>query len=120
MMTGMVATQPEKLWDVDLDHLRSQITAETVGIIVTNPSNPCGSVYTADHLKAIIKGDYTLRPCPLATAQPTASCAEHVSLPSVAEEAHVPIIADEVYAHMVFSNATFHALAPLADSVSVA
>ena len=56
MMTGMVATQPEKLWDVDLDHLRSQITAETVGIIVTNPSNPCGSVYTADHLKAIIKG----------------------------------------------------------------
>ncbi len=43
-------------------------------LIINNPSNPCGSVYSKDHLLDII---------------------------SIAEKHKVPIIADEIYADMV-------------------
>lgn len=46
----------------------------TAAIIVNNPSNPCGSVYSRDHLLDIL---------------------------DVAAKYHVPIISDEVYEHMV-------------------
>ncbi|XP_031550966.1 tyrosine aminotransferase-like [Actinia tenebrosa] len=46
---------PEKSWEVDLDHLESVIDSKTRAIIVNNPSNPCGSVYTREHLEAILE-----------------------------------------------------------------
>ena len=48
--------QPEKSWEVDIDHLESQIDEKTRAIMINNPSNPCGSVYTKEHLEAIIEG----------------------------------------------------------------
>lgn len=83
---------PEKGWDVDLEHLESLIDESVKCIIVTNPSNPCGSVYTKEHLTAICK---------------------------IAERHRLPIIADEIYAYSVFSGETFHPLASCTKVVPI-
>ena len=57
-----------------MEDLERQIDDNTAAIIVNNPSNPCGSVYSRQHLLDIL---------------------------AVAEKKQVPIIADEVYAEMV-------------------
>lgn len=68
--------QPEHDWEVDLEQLESQIDEQTAAIIVTNPSNPCGSVYGRRHLNDILQ---------------------------VAARNYVPIIADEIYDYFVSS-----------------
>jgi tyrosine aminotransferase len=55
--------QPEKSWEVDLDHMESLIDAKTRAIVVNNPSNPCGSVYTKEHLEGILDGQYSTGLC---------------------------------------------------------
>ena len=62
--------QPENSWQVDLEDLESQIDEQTVSIVINNPSNPCGSSFTAEHIQEIL---------------------------AVADEFKIPIIADEVY-----------------------
>lgn len=64
----------------------------TVAVIVNNPSNPCGSVYSLDHLKRMT---------------------------DVAAEARVPIIADEIYENMVFPGHRFFPIASVTDDVPV-
>ena len=66
---------PEKGWEVDLSGVRSLVTPKTKAILVNNPSNPCGSNFSEEHLHDIV---------------------------SVAEELKVPIISDEIYAGMTF------------------
>eukprot|EP00998_Keelungia_sp_KM082_P002215 NODE_1268_length_1402_cov_139.558431_g1257_i0.p1 GENE.NODE_1268_length_1402_cov_139.558431_g1257_i0~~NODE_1268_length_1402_cov_139.558431_g1257_i0.p1 ORF type:complete len:429 (+),score=105.19 NODE_1268_length_1402_cov_139.558431_g1257_i0:64-1287(+) len=66
---------PERQWEADLDHMASLIDGSVRAILVNNPSNPCGSVYSADHLRGIL---------------------------GVAERARLPVIADEIYANMSF------------------
>ena len=51
-----IILQPEKSWEVDLQHLESLIDERTSCLIVTNPSNPCGSVFNKEHLQKILKG----------------------------------------------------------------
>jgi len=70
---------PEKGWEADLSHMESLIDGKTRAILVNNPSNPCGSVYSREHLQAIV---------------------------DLAERYHLPIIADEIYADMVFDEKT--------------
>lgn len=72
--------------------MRSQIDDKTRAMIVNNPSNPCGSVYTADHLRDIL---------------------------DIASEFRVPIIADEIYEHFVFPGNEFHSMASLSDDVPI-
>jgi len=76
----MYDLRPEKQWEVDLDHLRSQIDERTKAILINNPSNPCGSVYSREHLSDICKLAYEYR---------------------------LPVIADEIYADMVFEGEEF-------------
>ncbi|KAG1453492.1 hypothetical protein G6F56_007561 [Rhizopus delemar] len=83
---------PEKNWEADLEHLESLIDEKTSAILVNNPSNPCGSVYSREHLEAILK---------------------------VAEKHHVPIIADEIYCDLVFKGNAFYPMASLTDSVPI-
>lgn len=52
----VIDLQPEKSWEVDLPHLESLIDERTSCLIVTNPSNPCGSVFTKEHIQKILKG----------------------------------------------------------------
>lgn len=84
--------QPERDWEADLVHMSSLIDENTAAIIVNNPSNPCGSVYTKEHLQEIL---------------------------AVAEKHHVPIIADEIYADLVFSGRKFYPIASLTDRVPI-
>ncbi|GMF41199.1 unnamed protein product [Phytophthora fragariaefolia] len=42
----MVPIQPESNWEIDLKHMQSLVDDNTKAILVNNPSNPCGSVYS--------------------------------------------------------------------------
>ncbi|KAI8899183.1 pyridoxal phosphate-dependent transferase [Globomyces pollinis-pini] len=83
---------PEKQWEADLDHLESLIDKNTACILINNPSNPCGSVYSKEHLKGIL---------------------------DIAERHRLPIISDEIYADMVFTGESFHPLATLTNTVPI-
>jgi hypothetical protein len=84
--------QPDRQWEVDLAQLESVIDTRTAAIIVNNPSNPCGSVFSREHLSAIIE---------------------------IAEQNRVPIIADEIYEHFVFQGHSFEPLASLSKNVPI-
>ncbi len=61
---------PERSWEADLESLESAIDDTTAAIVVVNPSNPCGSVYSREHLLDIV---------------------------ALAHKHRLPIIADEIY-----------------------
>ncbi|KAL0490306.1 tyrosine aminotransferase [Acrasis kona] len=82
----------EQDWQVDLQQLESQMDNRTKAILVNNPSNPCGSVWSQEHMKQII---------------------------SIARNHCVPIIADEIYANMVFGGAKFTYFAEISDDVPI-
>lgn len=83
---------PERQWEIDLDHFEQLIDANTAAVIITNPSNPCGSVFQKNHLLDVI---------------------------AVCEKYRVPIIADEIYEHMVFPDIEFHSVSSLSKNVPV-
>ncbi len=62
---------------MDLDNLDEQLKGGVAALVVNNPNNPCGSVYSKSHLLDIL---------------------------ALAEKHRVPIISDEVYAYMVICN----------------
>lgn len=84
--------RPELGWKIDLDDLESQIDENTAAIVINNPSNPCGSVFSRDHTLDIL---------------------------DVAARYYIPIIADEIYEYMVFPGRTFHSLASLSREVPI-
>jgi len=78
-------------WEVDVEKLASLADDKTCGILINNPSNPCGAVYSAAHLAEVMKA---------------------------AEELRLPVIADEVYHSMSF-DAPFVACATAGPNVPV-
>ncbi|XP_028037349.1 tyrosine aminotransferase [Bombyx mandarina] len=82
----------DQQWRVDLDDLENQIDDDTAAIIVINPSNPCGSVYSREHLQDILE---------------------------VASRNRLPIIADEIYEHFVFSDHEFISMSALSKDVPI-
>ncbi|KAL4234597.1 hypothetical protein ACF0H5_006238 [Mactra antiquata] len=83
---------PEKSWEIDLDHLEGLIDDKTAAVLVNNPSNPCGSVYSKQHLQDILK---------------------------ICDTWKLPVIADEIYEHFVFSGFDYHPMASLTDTVPI-
>lgn len=83
---------PENNWEINLFDLEKKIDYNTAAIVVNNPSNPCGSVYSASHLKNILK---------------------------IARKHRVPIIADEIYEQLVFPGNKFVSLAALSKDVPI-
>jgi tyrosine aminotransferase len=84
--------QADRGWEVDLADLERQIDSETAALIVNNPSNPCGSSYSQQHLLDIL---------------------------AIAERHRLPIIADEIYAWMTFPGSEFHMLSSLSRTVPI-
>jgi alanine-synthesizing transaminase len=79
-----------KGWMPDLSDIRSKITSRTKGIVVINPNNPTGALYSDELLKAIVQ---------------------------IAREHGLVIFADEVYDKVLYDGARHTAIASLADDV---
>lgn len=82
----------DRNWEIDLNHLESLIDPQTRAILINNPSNPCGSVFSKQHLLDIL---------------------------NIAQKHHIPIISDEIYEGMAFEDAQFHQIASLSTHVPV-
>jgi tyrosine aminotransferase len=63
---------------------------EIRGILINNPSNPTGAVYSWEHLRRIVE---------------------------LAERHRLPIISDEIYGDLTFGNRAFHPMADVAASM---
>lgn len=83
---------PKNGWNAELDHMRSLIDDKTAAILINNPSNPCGSVFTKEHLLDIL---------------------------NIAETFKLPIIADEIYAFMTFKGVEFVPIDSLSKNVPI-
>ncbi|KAK8627239.1 hypothetical protein V6N13_134858 [Hibiscus sabdariffa] len=44
---------PEKGWEVDLDAVETLANANTVAMVIINPGNPCGNVFSYEHLNKV-------------------------------------------------------------------
>ncbi|XP_072080480.1 probable aminotransferase TAT2 isoform X3 [Arachis hypogaea] len=45
----------EKGWEVDLDSVKALADHNTVALVVINPGNPCGNVYSYNHLEKVVE-----------------------------------------------------------------
>ena len=77
-------------WMPDLADMRSKITPNTRAIVVINPNNPTGALYSDEMLREIIQ---------------------------IAREHQLIIFADEIYDKMLYDGATHTSMASLADDV---
>lgn len=79
-------------WQMNLSCLEQLVDGRTRALVVNNPSNPCGSVWSTAHMEDILR---------------------------VAAELRLPILSDEVYADMVFSSSRFAPFGMLSLDVPV-
>jgi len=81
----------EEGWQPDVDNIRSRISNRTKGIVLINPNNPTGALYSRKVIQEIV---------------------------DVAGEYKVPIISDEIYDDMVFDDRQY-ATSTIAKDVPV-
>ncbi len=79
-------------WQPDLDDLASKITSRTKGIVVINPNNPTGAVYSNDTLLRIIE---------------------------LARVNNLIVFADEIYDRIVYDDAVHYPMGSLADDILI-
>ena len=77
-------------WEPDLDDLRSKITSRTRGIVVINPNNPTGAVYSPETLRELV---------------------------DIARQHGLILFADEIYDRILFDGAVHTPLASLAPDL---
>ena len=77
-------------WMPDLDDMRAKISPRTKGIVVINPNNPTGALYSDELLKGIV---------------------------AIAREHGLVLLADEVYDKVLYDDVRHTAMASLSDDV---
>jgi len=77
-------------WNPDINDIRSKVTDKTRAIVVINPNNPTGALYSDEILKEIIQ---------------------------VAREHDLIVFADEIYDKMLYDGGTHTSMASLAEDV---
>ena len=77
-------------WNPDIDDIKKKITPNTKGIVVINPNNPTGALYSDEILKEIVE---------------------------IARQNNLILFADEIYDRLVMDGLTHIALASLAPDV---
>lgn len=80
-------------WYPDLDDIKSKITPQTRGIVLINPNNPTGAVYSRDFLLEVVE---------------------------IARQHGLIIFADEIYDKVLYDGAIHTSIATLADDVLMA
>lgn len=80
----------ESDWYPDLDDIKRKITPQTKGIVLINPNNPTGAVYSRDFLLEIVE---------------------------IARQHKLIIFADEIYDKVLYDGATHTSIATLSDDV---
>ncbi|KAL6330382.1 hypothetical protein AAG906_040311 [Vitis piasezkii] len=71
---------PEQGWEVDLEAVKALADENTVAMVIVNPGNPSGSVFTYEHLKKVAE---------------------------TARNLGIMVISDEVYGHLAFGSKPF-------------
>ncbi|ESQ46504.1 hypothetical protein EUTSA_v10000170mg [Eutrema salsugineum] len=71
---------PERDFEIDLNGLEAAANENTVAMVLINPNNPCGNVYTYDHLNKVAE---------------------------IARKLGIMVISDEVYDQVVFGDRPF-------------
>jgi tyrosine/nicotianamine family aminotransferase len=84
-------TLEEDGWQPDLDDLQAKVTAKTRAIVVINPNNPCGALYSEKTIKGII---------------------------DLAGEHDLPLVSDEIYDRIVYEG-RFVSASRIAEDVPV-
>ena len=82
----------EDNWHPDIEDIKSKITSKTKGIVVINPNNPTGALYSDEVLLQIIE---------------------------VAKEHDLIIMADEIYDRILYDDMTHTPMSTLTDDVLV-
>ena len=77
-------------WNPDIDDIKKKITPKTKGIVIINPNNPTGALYSDEILKEIVE---------------------------IARQNDLILFADEIYDRLVMDGLTHTALASLAPDV---
>lgn len=80
----------EDEWQPDLDDIRAKVTPRTKAIVVINPNNPTGAVYSRDVLQGIVE---------------------------IAREHELLLLSDEIYDRILFDDAVHIPLATLAPDL---
>ncbi|HGO5291595.1 TPA: pyridoxal phosphate-dependent aminotransferase [Photobacterium damselae subsp. damselae] len=80
----------ESDWYPDLDDIKKKITPQTKGIVLINPNNPTGAVYSRDFLLEVVE---------------------------IARQHNLIIFADEIYDKILYGGAQHTSIAPLAEDV---
>ncbi|CAN6221305.1 unnamed protein product [Urochloa humidicola] len=83
---------PERGWEVDLEAVEALADENTVAIVIINPNNPCGSVYTYEHLSKIA---------------------------GTANKLGMLVIVDEVYGHLVYGGTPFVPMGVFGETVPI-
>jgi tyrosine aminotransferase len=83
--------KPDQGWEIDFDDLESKFDGNSKLLVIINPSNPCGSVYSKEHLLDILKWASSHKIC---------------------------ILADEIYHGMTYGK-PHHPLGELTDDVPI-
>jgi alanine-synthesizing transaminase len=79
-------------WNPDVEHAESLITPRTRALVIINPNNPTGAVYSRPTLEALL---------------------------DVARRHQLLVLADEIYDQILFDGAVHHSAAALAPDLSV-
>ncbi|HIF9275266.1 TPA: pyridoxal phosphate-dependent aminotransferase [Photobacterium damselae] len=80
----------ESDWYPDLDDIKKKITPQTKGIVLINPNNPTGAVYSRDFLLEVVE---------------------------IARQHNLIIFSDEIYDKILYDSAQHTSIAPLAEDV---
>ena len=79
-------------WNPDVEHVESLITPRTRALVIINPNNPTGAVYSRSILEALL---------------------------DVARRHDLLVLADEIYDQILFDGAVHHSAAAVAPDLSV-